>query len=221
MSWNEPRWEGGIWTTGTLLQFKPTLLLQGIFWLVSLACDLILGTYLFPSRVNIQLKSAVINLVTPLRLKLLLLCAFFSFSLTVSLLKKKKKRESEWLIHSSVISFSGGRSGWLTVQYTRIKCGQSYIHAVNPSPFKFTTHWLEIPTSWQSCFLVYWLMEALFFSFFLFCVNTAGGISKKPSQCMLSCREQIVKYIQIVWLHAAIIRIIKYCWASRYISGLQ
>ena len=30
-SWNEPRWEGGIWTAGTLLRFKPTLLLQGNF----------------------------------------------------------------------------------------------------------------------------------------------------------------------------------------------
>lgn len=30
MSWNETRWEGGIWNTETLLLLKPTLLLQGI-----------------------------------------------------------------------------------------------------------------------------------------------------------------------------------------------
>lgn len=30
MSWNETRWEGGIWNTETLLLLKSTLLLQGI-----------------------------------------------------------------------------------------------------------------------------------------------------------------------------------------------
>lgn len=162
MSWNETRWEGGIWTTGTLLQFKCTFTSGDFF------CCLLYA--IWPESCNIFFHHVkhnnmiVIKRATPLRLFHLL-----------SWLMVKKKKESEWLIHCTVISFSGGRSGWLTL--TALKCGQSYIHAVTPIHSSLQhTGWKSPPHDRAS-----WLL-ANACAFSSFHINTGGKIWSNPGQ---------------------------------------
>lgn len=113
------------------------------------------------------------------------LCCCFHFQaveLIVNLLQKRKKEEKNCL-NGWFIPVSFHFSGWLTAQCTRIKCGQSYIHAVTPIHSSLQ-HTLAGNPHLMTELPGYWLMEAP--SFFLpFFILTLQGkyyltAAKKP-----------------------------------------